>query len=152
MVAVLDAHADVVHCMRALPDGSLATAGGKHDGKIRVWSRAQCAAADEATPADATIPASRSAEEEAAGGGAAPEAAGSSAAAPAAAAAPLAELDASSGPRAVAPALPLVEREASQTLREPGYVFDLAVLPDAQPGSELFALACARYNVVKICV
>eukprot|EP00931_Biecheleriopsis_adriatica_P108502 TRINITY_DN82831_c0_g1_i1.p1 TRINITY_DN82831_c0_g1~~TRINITY_DN82831_c0_g1_i1.p1 ORF type:complete len:614 (-),score=116.72 TRINITY_DN82831_c0_g1_i1:5-1846(-) len=37
-------------------------------------------------------------------------------------------------------------------LKEPGYVFALEVLPDTKPGSQLFALAAARYNVVKICL
>ena len=43
-------------------------------------------------------------------------------------------------------------REAAQTLHEPGYVFALTSLPDAKPGSQLFALACARYNTVRICL
>ena len=41
---------------------------------------------------------------------------------------------------------------AARQLDEPGYVFALAVAPDSKPGSELFALVAARYNVVKICL
>ena len=37
-------------------------------------------------------------------------------------------------------------------LKEPGYVFDLKVLPDADPSSTLYAVAGARYNVVKIVI
>lgn len=37
-------------------------------------------------------------------------------------------------------------------LKEPGYVFSMAILPDSKPGSKLFALAAARYNVVKLCL
>ena len=35
-------------------------------------------------------------------------------------------------------------------LDEPGYVFDLKVLPDSEPASCLYAIAGARYNVVKV--
>ena len=42
--------------------------------------------------------------------------------------------------------------EAAQTLKEPGYVFGLVVLPDAKSGSQLYALAGARYNTVHICL
>lgn len=37
-------------------------------------------------------------------------------------------------------------------LNEPGHVFDLKVLPDADPCSLLYAIAAARYNVVKIVI
>ncbi len=37
-------------------------------------------------------------------------------------------------------------------LNEPGYVFDLKVLPDADPCSSLYAIAAARYNIVKIVI
>ena len=40
----------------------------------------------------------------------------------------------------------------SDKLKEPGYVFDLKVLPDSEPGSSLYAIAAARYNVVKIVI
>ena len=46
----------------------------------------------------------------------------------------------------------LMLREATQTLKEPGYVFRLAVLPDATAGSKCYALAGAPYNTVKICL
>ena len=35
-------------------------------------------------------------------------------------------------------------------LKEPGYVFDLQVLRDSDPTSSVFAIAAARYNVIKI--
>ncbi|KAL3801636.1 hypothetical protein HJC23_013141 [Cyclotella cryptica] len=40
----------------------------------------------------------------------------------------------------------------AKTLKEPGYVFDLKVLPDSDPTSEVFAIAGARYNVIKIVI
>ena len=46
----------------------------------------------------------------------------------------------------------LLLTEASQALKEPGYVFRLAVLPDSTAGSNCYALAGARYNTVKICL
>ena len=116
VLAAFDAHGDTVHCMRALPDGSLATAGGMRDGKIHIWAQSQWGEASLTTidgeggepGADATLT-----------GGPAP------------------------GGDVCVPA-PLVLREPSQTLHEPGYIFGMAVLPDAQPGSQLFAVACAR--------
>ena len=36
-------------------------------------------------------------------------------------------------------------------LKEPGYVLDLAVLPDSN-GSDVYAIAAARYNVIKIVI
>ena len=113
VLATLDAHADFVGCMCALPDGSLATAGGKHDGTVRVWARSQWL--DEAGGAPGG-----------GGGGGGGDGGG------------------------ITP--PLVLREATQTLSEPGYIFGMAALPDAKPSSPLFALACARYNTVKICL
>jgi len=40
----------------------------------------------------------------------------------------------------------------ARKLEEPGYVFDLKVLPDSEPGSKIYAVAGARYNVVKIVI
>jgi len=103
VLATLDAHSDVVCCLRALPNGGLATAGGKHDGTVRVWARTQWESAAEApaTDDDSTL---------------------------------------------------VVVRDPVQTLREPGYVTAMTILPDDKPGSQLFALACARYNTVKFCL
>lgn len=39
----------------------------------------------------------------------------------------------------------------ARVMKEPGYVFDLKVLPDAR-GSNAYAIAAARYNVVKIVI
>ena len=46
--------------------------------------------------------------------------------------------------------LPDIILEPTTILKEPGYCFDLQVLPDMKAGSSLFALAGARYNVVKV--
>ena len=105
VLATLGAHKDVVRCMCALPDGRLATGGGKHDGTVRMWEPSQWQ--DVGTGQGAS----------------ADEGAG-------------------------APVL----ATASQVLSEPGYVFAMTVCPDAKPGSQLFALACARYNTIKICL
>lgn len=40
----------------------------------------------------------------------------------------------------------------AKKLKELGYVFDLKVLPDSEPDSNLFAIAGARYNTVKIVI
>lgn len=40
----------------------------------------------------------------------------------------------------------------STQLKDPGYVFDLKVLPDSQPDSDVYAVAGARYNVIKIVI
>merc|ERR1711920_277547 len=89
VLAVLDAHKDVVRCMCVLPTG-LATGGGKQDATVRIWETSQWQNAT--TEASAAI---------------------------------------------------LSEASA---LKELGYVFALTVLLDAKPGSQLFALAAARYN------
>lgn len=39
----------------------------------------------------------------------------------------------------------------ARVMKEPGYVFDLKVLPDSR-GSNAYAIAAARYNVVKIVI
>ena len=40
----------------------------------------------------------------------------------------------------------------AKELAEPGYCFDLEVLPYTAEGSDVFALAGARYNAVRICL
>jgi WD40 repeat protein len=91
----LTGHQDAVICMCALPDGGLATGGGKMDATVRVWDGSQLSGSEER-----------------------------------------------------------VLSESAATLDEVGYVFSLAVLPDSKPpGSQQhYALAAARYNVVKICL
>ena len=42
--------------------------------------------------------------------------------------------------------------EPAFRLHKPGYCFAMVVLPDAKPGSDLFALAAARYAHVDICL
>jgi WD40 repeat protein len=44
----------------------------------------------------------------------------------------------------------VVHSKPAKMLEDVGYVFSLAVLPDQTPGSTYFAVAAARYNVVKI--
>ena len=39
----------------------------------------------------------------------------------------------------------------AQILKQPGYVFDLKVLPDSN-GSNVYGIAAARYNVIKIVI
>lgn len=101
ILSTIDAHSDVVRCMCALPGGSLATGGGKHDATTRVWTETQLdgnsvAIADGAT--DGQV---------------------------------------------------LTE---GRILEDVGYVFALVVLPDEKPGSRHWALAAARYNVIKVCL
>ena len=92
VAAVLDAHRDVVQCLRSLPDGSFLSAGGKMDATVRVWE----SSADETGDGAATW-------------------------------------------------------KAARILEEPGYVFDVQVLPDSRR-SGVYAVAAARYNVIKIVI
>lgn len=46
----------------------------------------------------------------------------------------------------------IVHSEASETLTSVGYVFALAILPDAKEASNYFAVAAARYNTVKVII
>ena len=39
----------------------------------------------------------------------------------------------------------------AKVMSQPGYVFDLKVLPDSN-GSDIYAIAAARYNVIKIVI
>jgi WD40 repeat protein len=94
--ATLNGHKDVVHAICLLPDGCLATCGGKMDAKTRVWDLSKLQ--DEMNGYDVST-----------------------------------EAD-------------------SRELEEVGYVFGLAVLPDTKPDSQHYALAAARYNVVRICI
>ena len=110
LLATLAAHSDLVRSMCAMPDGSLATGGGKHDGTVRVWEPKQWTS-----------------------GEAAPEAP---------------SVDIGDGGSTAPTVLPT----AAHTLSSPGFVFGMVVLPDAKPGSQLFALACARYNAIRICL
>ena len=47
---------------------------------------------------------------------------------------------------------PIWAESDSRELEEVGYVFGLAVLPDTKPGSQHYALAAARYNIVRMCI
>ena len=96
----LNGHRDVVHALCLLPDGSLATCGGKMDAKTRVWDLSKL-------------------QNEMTGNGADTQ---------------------------------TWTEDDSRELEEVGYVFGLAVLPDTKPGSQHYALAAARYNVVRMCI
>jgi WD40 repeat protein len=50
------------------------------------------------------------------------------------------------------PATPLLLNKPAKRLHEPGYSFALVALPDAKAGSDLFALAAARYNQIHVCL
>ena len=54
--------------------------------------------------------------------------------------------------RVYEPPVKVVPADNSRVLQEPGYIFDACVLLDQKPGSNLYALASARYNIVKICL
>ena len=97
----VNGHKDVVHAICLLPDGCLATCGGKMDAKTRVWD--------------------------------------------------LSKLQDDKSGDGCAEATVWSEAE-SKELEEVGYVFGLAVLPDTKPGSQHYALAAARYNVVRMCI
>jgi len=103
---IIDGHSDAVQAMCLLPDGSLATCGGKMDAKSKVWDKSL--------------------------------------------------LGATSGDGhnnvGMGEANVRVLTESSATLDDVGYVLALTVLPDTKPGSKHYALAAARYNVVKICI
>ena len=101
VTVALKAHRDTVRCMSALPNGGLATGGGKHDATVRVWG-----------------PFRRQAEGEA--------------------------VEGDNGQ--------LQTVLEATTLEKLGYCLALKALPDTKPGSGLFALAGARYNVVRICL
>jgi WD40 repeat protein len=97
----VNGHKDVVHAICLLPDGCLATCGGKMDAKTRVWDLSKLQDDERGDDGAETT----------------------------------------------------VWSEAeSKELEEVGYVFGLTVLPDTKPGSQHYALAAARYNVVRICI
>lgn len=47
---------------------------------------------------------------------------------------------------------PIFTNEQAKTLKEPGYVFDLKVLPDSNLDKKVYGVAGARYNVIKIII
>lgn len=114
VLTVLSGHQDTVICMCTLPDGGLATGGGKLDATVQIW---------EPLKVHGIFRDGHDNDDEGVG---------------------------ESGP-GIAARLPVVLSN-SRKLKEPGYVFALTVVPDSKHGSELFALAAARYNVVKICL
>ena len=104
---IIDGHSDAVQAMCLLPDGGLATCGGKMDAKSKVWDKSL-----------------------------------------------LGDTSKGDGNNNVGMSETSIHvlTESSATLDEVGYVFALTVLPDTKPGSKHYALAAARYNVVKICI
>jgi len=123
---IISDHMDSVLCMCSIPDGSLVTGGGKHDAKVKVWNRRQLEGQDSTKEAG---------ENEAAMLEKATQI----------------SLETRSGAENANSPIQVILK-ASQVLPEPGYIVSAAVLPDQKPGSGHFALAGARYNVVKICL
>jgi len=123
--AILDAHLDVVHSICPLPDGSVLSAGRKMDATVRVW--------DVSILSPVLQQENREEDEEDI---------------------PDTVLFASIAQRneseIVFTNIPVITE--GRILKEPGYVFDMKVLPDSDPGSNVFAIAVARYNVVKIVI
>jgi hypothetical protein len=134
-VRILHDHTDSVHCLCACPDGALITGGGKYDASVKVWDRFQLDVG-QANFVTETIasdsPVSITAGEVCQDAGASVS-------------------ENVNVAHAVGGSLPVVNA-AAQILKEPGYIVSAAILPDKKAGSTLFALAGARYNVVKICL
>ena len=163
VLVMLDAHADIVTCMTLTPDGGLATAGGKRDASVRLWPRScwHRSAATQSPGAPATSAAELRLSElgisEQLGEHARhathighnadfslpPLPSGD-------AIAPLDASSASSSHGHDSGDVVVVGEEVARTVKDAGYVFALASLPDAHPSSPLFALAAARYNSVKL--
>jgi len=149
VLAVLTAHTDVVRCMCAMPDGGLVTGGGKRDATVRTWHPSQWHASKERLPSE-TAPGLSfdsnlahlnidSARTDAQQGESAREGE--------------ATVEDPAGTVAYQQGVvPKLVQGAVQTLRELGYVFALTILADEKQGSQVFALAGARYNTVKICL
>ena len=122
---VLNGHTDLVAVLRSLPNGDLLTAGGKKDATLKVWKKSMLGSCD----SDSTSIEERQLQR----------------------ALLLSQgIDVSSEENSSS--IISLPGNSAQVLDEPGYVFDVCVLPDLQEGSELFCLGCARYNVVKVCL
>jgi len=128
----LDGHRDVVHSILPLPNGDLVTAGGKHDATTKVWSREQLRGAAPRTRVNERV---RGYDGQADA---------------------MAVLESSPPPV-------LTEAATANLCKDAGYVFATELLEDfkskgnrsdpSQPhGGNPFALAVARYNVVKIVI
>ena len=146
--AVLDAHSDTVRCICPLPCGDLLTAGGKMDATVRVWDAAVVADAlkEEVEENDSSSIMKTGTENE-------NETESGNAAQPTSE--QLEENDVTLSPGLTSASILLTE---AKTLKEPGYVFDLKVLPNHSKNKAddsedlLYAVAAARYNVVKIII
>ena len=146
---VLDAHSDTVRCICPLPCGDLLTAGGKMDATVRVWDAAVVADAlkEEVEENDSSsimkTGTENENENETESGNAQPTSE------------QLEENDVTLSPGLTSASILLTE---AKKLKEPGYVFDLKVLPNHSKNKAddsedlLYAVAAARYNVVKIII
>ena len=144
---VLDAHSDTVRCICPLPCGDLLTAGGKMDATVRVWDAAVVADAlkeeVEENDSSSIMKTGTENENETESGNAQPTSE------------QLEENDVTLSPGLTSASILLTE---AKTLKEPGYVFDLKVLPNHSKNKAddsedlLYAVAAARYNVVKIII
>lgn len=127
---VLANHQDSVCVLRSLPNGNLLTGGGKKDATLKVWDR-KLFDGEKVGVDQAAYPAAQEEDDDAL----------------LQQALELSLQTDAAGDRSN----PVVITEA-RVLKEPGYIFDACVLMDSKPGSSLFAIAGARYNVVKICL
>ena len=146
--AVLVGHTDVVTSLVSLPNGDLLTGGGKNDATLKVWTKKVMSGEgggerereedeDEDEDEDALLERALLISQglEMVG----EEKLNRS------------EVSSSNKSCDLRP-LVLSSESNARNLDEPGYVFDVCVLRDLKPESECFALGCARYNVVKICL
>ena len=138
--AVLVGHTDVVTSLVSLPNGDLLTGGGKNDATLKVWTKNVMSGEgdgegedDEDALLERALLMSQGLEmvgEEKSN---------------------RSEVSSNKSSCDLRP-LVLSSESNARNLDEPGYVFDVCVLRDLKPESECFALGCARYNVVKICL
>ncbi len=134
LISVLAGHAqDVVRCLCALPDGSLVTGGGKRDASVQLWTRDQWAGGDGGG-----------------GGGGGGGIRGGGGGSGGRSGRNSRSVGAGEGKVQAPDRPPIIHTAAARRLAEPGYVLALACLRDTKPGSDHFALAGARYNLVKI--
>lgn len=125
----LDGHKDAVHCLLPLPNGDLVTTGGKHDATTQVWSSHQLEQAI-ASPPSSESPERTTSDSDT-----------------------IENLPSSqSVPKKI-----LTQAATPNLCKDAGYVFAVEVLPDfkhkenaSQGEVPPFAIAAARYNVVKL--
>ena len=118
----LDGHVGAVRVMVSCPNGEFVTAGGKSDATLKVWS-IQAHVEDGMVEKKEDDDLQRALALSLGGAG-----------------------DASDETKLSLQSNRLVLEGKDARCIEPGYVFDVVVLPDLKIDSKCFALACARYN------